>query len=180
MVNDTAVNVLAGLGTAAWSAPQAVSYEVAQEAIRQAVGYYAHLIAQEESAAEPDSEAIAGWRAEQVAWSARGSELTPLDGREVKRIRAAADKLLSVDEDDDDEDLDEADDADDAADGDGDGDGDGDDGDGDGDGDDGDGDGDDGDGDGDDGDGDDGDGDGDDQDETEGEREAHADGGETA
>ncbi|WP_433009767.1 hypothetical protein [Kribbella sp. CA-294648] len=119
MVNDTAINVLAGLGTASWSPPQAVSYEVAREAVRQAVGYYAHLIAQQECAAEPDTAAIDGWRAEQVAWSGRLNELTPLDTREVKRIRAAADDLLSVDDDDedDDEDEDEDDDEDEELDG---------------------------------------------------------------
>jgi hypothetical protein len=110
VVNETAVNVLAELGPATWSAPQAISYEVAQEGIRQAIGYYAELIAQEETAAEPDATAIDGWRAEQVAWAARGSELTPLDTKAIKRVRAAADDLLSVEDDDDDHDLDETDD----------------------------------------------------------------------
>jgi hypothetical protein len=109
VVNDTAINVLAELGTATWSPPQAVSYEVAQEAIRQAVGYYAQLVAQEESAAEPDTAAIEGWRAEQVAWAGRLDELNPLNTREVKRIRAAADELLSVDDDDEDDDEDDED-----------------------------------------------------------------------
>jgi hypothetical protein len=113
VVNDTAINVLAELGTAGWSPPQAVSYEVAREAVRQAVGYYAHLIAQEESAAEPDTAAIDGWRAEQVAWSGRLNELTPLDTREVKRIRAAADDLLSVDDEDEDDEDEAEDDEDD-------------------------------------------------------------------
>ena len=120
MVN---VNVLAELGTATWTVPQAIAYETAQEGVRQAIGYYAQLIGAEESAAEPDADAIAGWRADQQAWAARGQELTPSDTRAIKRIRADADDLLSVPDDDDDddetgdaEDLDDADDLDDEAD----------------------------------------------------------------
>jgi hypothetical protein len=107
VVNAAAVNVLAGLGTATWTVPQAVAYEVAQEAIRQAIGYYSELIATEEATDEPDDDAIAGWRAEQQAWAARGQQLTPVDTRAIKRVRADADDLLSVevdDEDDSDED----------------------------------------------------------------------------
>ena len=109
MVN---VNVLAELGTATWTVPQAIAYETAQEGVRQAIGYYAQLIGAEESAAEPDADAIAGLRADQQAWAARGQELTPSDTRAIKRIRADADDLLSVPDDDDDDD-DESDDADD-------------------------------------------------------------------
>ena len=122
MVN-VAVNVLAGLGTATWTAPQVMAFETAQEGVRQAIGYYAQLIGAEESAAEPDAAAIANWRADQQAWAARGQELTPSDTRAIKRIRADADELLSVPDDDDDddetgdaEDLDDADDLDDEAD----------------------------------------------------------------
>ena len=103
------VNVLTDLGPATWSAPQAMAYEIAQEGVRQAIGYYAHLIATEQAAAEPDATAIAGWRAEQEAWAARGQELTPLDTRAIKRIRREADALLIIDDDDDDEDLDDND-----------------------------------------------------------------------
>jgi len=111
VVNVPAVNVLRELGTAGWTPDQAVVYEIAQEGVRQAIGYYAQLIAAEEAAAEPDADAIAGWRAEQQAWAARGQELTPLDDRAVKRVRAEAYELLSVEEDDD-EDDDDAGDAD--------------------------------------------------------------------
>lgn len=98
------VNVLPALGTAGWTSAQAVMYEIAQEGVRQAIGYYAQLIGAEEAAAEPDADAIAGWRAEQQAWAARGHEFTPLDTRAVKRIRAEAYDLLSVDDDDEDDD----------------------------------------------------------------------------
>ena len=101
--------MLAELGTATWTVPQAIAYETAQEGVRQAIGYYAQLIGTEESAAEPDADAIAGWRADQQAWAARGQELTPSDTRAIKRIRADADDLLSVPDDDDDDD--ESDDA---------------------------------------------------------------------
>ena len=105
MVN---VNVLAELGTATWTVPQAIAYETAQEGVRQAIGYYAQLIGAEESAAEPDADAIAGLRADQQAWAARGQELTPSDTRAIKRIRADADDLLSVPDDDDEDDEDES------------------------------------------------------------------------
>ena len=103
MVN-VAFNVLAELGTATWTGPQAIAYETAQEGVRQAIGYYAQLIGAAEAAAEPDAAAIAGWREKQQVWAARGQELTPLDTRAIKRIRLDADKLLSVEEHDDDED----------------------------------------------------------------------------
>jgi hypothetical protein len=121
VVNVAAVNVLAELGTATWTVPQAIAYETAQEGVRQAIGYFAQLIAAEESTDEPDAAAIAGWRADQQAWAARGQELTPSDTRAIKRIRTDADDLLSVPDDDDEDDdenesdeddVDEADDAD--------------------------------------------------------------------
>ena len=111
MVNVAAINVLAELGTATWTGPQAIAYETAQEGVRQAIGYYAQLIGAAEAAAEPDAAAIAGWREKQQVWAARGQELTPLDTRAIKRIRADADELLSVEVDDED-DEDETDDAD--------------------------------------------------------------------
>jgi hypothetical protein len=121
-----AVNVLPELGTAGWSPAQAMSYEIAQEGVRQAIGYYAQLIAAEEVAAEPDAGAIAGWQAEQRTWAARGQELTPVDTRAIKRVRADADGLLSVEDDDEDadeeveevEEVEDDDDDDDEADGD--------------------------------------------------------------
>jgi len=103
VVNVAGINVLAELGTATWSAPQTIAYEIAQEGVRQAIGYYAELIGQEEASAEPDTSAIADWRTEQQAWAARGQELTPLDTRAIKRIRADADDLLSIDVDDEDD-----------------------------------------------------------------------------
>ena len=112
MVNVAAINVLAELGTATWTGPQAIAYETAQEGVRQAIGYYAQLIGAAEAAAEPDAAAIAGWREKQQVWAARGQELTPLDTRVIKRIRTDADELLSVEVDDED-DEDETDDADD-------------------------------------------------------------------
>jgi hypothetical protein len=96
VVNVVAINVLAELGTATWTGPQAIAYETAQEGVRQAIGYYTQLI---EKAVDADS--VAGWRAEQQAWVARGQELTPLDTRAIKRIRLDVDKLLSVNEEDD-------------------------------------------------------------------------------
>jgi len=107
VVNVAAISVLVELGTATWSEPQAIAYETAQEGVRQAIGYYAHLIGEEEAAAEPDTAAIAEWREAQQAWAARGQELTPLETRAIKRIRADADKLLSVDVDDEDDDTDD-------------------------------------------------------------------------
>lgn len=106
MVNVPAPEVLPELGTAGWTRTQGVAYEVAQEAVRQAIGYYAHLIAAEEAADEPDVAAIAEWREGQRAWAARGQESTPLDTRAIKRLRSDADDLLSVDDDEDDEDDD--------------------------------------------------------------------------
>ena len=115
MVNVAAINVLAELGTATWTGPQAIAYETAQEGVRQAIGYYAQLIGAAEAAAEPDAAAIAGWREKQQVWAARGQELTPLDTRVIKRIRTDADELLSVevDDEDDEDDDDDADDRDD-------------------------------------------------------------------
>lgn len=105
MVNAAAINVLAGLGKAGWTVPQAVAYEIAQEGIRQAIGHYSRLIAAEEATDEPDAAAIAGWRAGQQAWAARGQQLTPVDTRAIKRVRADADDLLSVEVGDEDSDA---------------------------------------------------------------------------
>ncbi|MFI5730499.1 hypothetical protein ACIA49_10310 [Kribbella sp. NPDC051587] len=103
------INVLANLNTARWSASQAMAYEVAQEGVRQAIGYYAQLIATAEANADPDLAAIAGWRAEQEAWAQRGQKLTPLDTRLIERISSDADELLT-DLDDEDEEDEESDD----------------------------------------------------------------------
>ena len=107
VVDLPAVDVLTELGTASWSGPDAMAYEVAREGVRQAVGFYARPIEAEEAAADP--EAATTRRTEQEAWAARGRELTPLDSRAIKRIRKEADDLLIIDdEDDDEEDDDEA------------------------------------------------------------------------
>ncbi|MER7248285.1 hypothetical protein [Kribbella sp. NPDC000426] len=110
MVNVAAVNVLTELGTARWSAPEAMAYEIAQEGVRQAIGFYARPITAEETAADPDV-AVAR-RTEQQAWAARGQELTPLDTRAIKRIRKEADDLLIIDDEDEDEEVDDDDDLD--------------------------------------------------------------------
>lgn len=107
VVNVAAVNVLTELGTARWSAPEAMAFEIAQEGVRQAIGFYARPITAEEAAADPD--VAASRRTEQQAWAARGQELTPLDIRAIKRIRKEADDLLIIDDEDEDDD-DEADD----------------------------------------------------------------------
>lgn len=107
VVNVAAVNVLTELGTARWSAPEAMAFEIAQEGVRQAIGFYARPITAEEAAADP--EVAVSRRTEQQAWAARGQELTPLDIRAIKRIRKEADDLLIIDDEDEDEDE-EADD----------------------------------------------------------------------
>lgn len=107
VVNVAAVNVLTELGTARWSAPEAMAFEIAQEGVRQAIGFYARPITAEEAAADP--EVAVSRRTEQQAWAARGQELTPLDIRAIKRIRKEADDLLIIDDEDEDDD-DEADD----------------------------------------------------------------------
>jgi hypothetical protein len=103
--------VLTELGTARWSAPEAMAYEIAQEGVRQAIGFYARPITAEEAAADPD--VAMSRRTEQQAWAARGQELTPLDIRAIKRIRKEADDLLIIDDEDDDDDEDADDDGDD-------------------------------------------------------------------
>ncbi|MGW6199313.1 hypothetical protein ACWF0M_24405 [Kribbella sp. NPDC055110] len=106
MVNLAPINVLTALGAAGWSRPDAMAYEIAQEGVRQAIGFCARPIEAEEAAADPD--AAASRRTDQEAWAARGQELTPLDTRAVKRIRKEVDDLLIIeDEDDDDEDEDD-------------------------------------------------------------------------
>lgn len=110
VVNVAAVNVLTELGTARWSAPEAMAFEIAQEGVRQAIGFYARPITAEEAAADP--EVAVSRRTEQQAWAARGQELTPLDIRAIKRIRKEADDLLIIDDEDDDEEADDGADVD--------------------------------------------------------------------
>lgn len=110
MVNVAALNVLPQLDKASWSAPEAMAYEIAQEGVRQAIGFCARPITDDDL--ETDPEVGVTRRAEQQEWAARGQELTPQDTRAIKRIRKDADDLLSIDDEDeeDDEDLDEDDD----------------------------------------------------------------------
>jgi len=110
VVNVAAVNVLTELGTARWSAPEAMAYEIAQEGVRQAIGFYARPITAEEAAADPD--VAVSRRTAQQAWAARGQELTPLDIRAIKRIRKEADDLLIIDDEDEDEEADDGADVD--------------------------------------------------------------------
>jgi hypothetical protein len=92
--------VLTELGQAPWSAEEAVAYEVALEGVNQVIAFYSGLIGQEESAAEPDSAAIAGWRGEQQAWAARRRRLSPLDTEAVRSIRDEGEDLLAEPGDD--------------------------------------------------------------------------------
>jgi hypothetical protein len=78
-----------------------MAFEIAQEGVRQAIGFYARPITAEEAAADPD--VAVSRRSEQQAWAARGQELTPLDTRAIKRIRKEADDLLIIDDDEDDD-----------------------------------------------------------------------------
>ena len=106
-------NVLGELGTASGTARELIDYETALEGAAQAIGYYAGLIAVEETGAEPDLEAIAGWRADQEAMAARRRALTPQDADEIESIRDdVSDLLAQGDDDDDDEDDADEDDAD--------------------------------------------------------------------
>jgi hypothetical protein len=90
-----AINVLAELGTATWSAPQAVAYETALEGVGQAIGFYAELIGQEEAAADPDLAAIEGWRGQQHAWALRGRELVPGDVKAIESIYDDGEETLA-------------------------------------------------------------------------------------
>lgn len=104
MGNFADLTVLPALGKAKWTTAQIFAYEIALEAVRQAIGSCAQRIAEAEAADEPDQELIAALRAEQAAWAARGEQLDPLDSRAVSRVRADADNLLSVDDEDEDDD----------------------------------------------------------------------------
>ncbi|MEV5964783.1 zeta toxin family protein [Kribbella sp. NPDC051952] len=101
MVSVCAINVLAELGTATWTTPQAIAYETAQEGVRQVIGFFAELLAEEEASAEPEPAAVTGWRAEQQAWAARGQALAPLDTLAIDTICRAADDLLGMTLEDD-------------------------------------------------------------------------------
>jgi hypothetical protein len=98
------LTVLPALGKARWTTAQIFGYEIALEAVRQAIGACARRIAEAEAADEPDQDLIAALRAEQAAWAARGEQLDPLDTRAVSRVRVDADNLLSVDDEDEDDD----------------------------------------------------------------------------
>ena len=102
-------NVLGELGTASGTARELIDYETALEGAAQAIGYYAGLIAVEETGAEPDLEAIAGWRADQEAMAARRRALTPQDADEIESIRDDVSDLLAQGDDDDEDDADEDD-----------------------------------------------------------------------
>ncbi|MEU8224658.1 hypothetical protein [Kribbella sp. NPDC048915] len=93
------IAVLPALGKASWSGAQLLQYEVALEAVRQAIGHYAQRIAEAEAAGESACDEIAMLRAEQAAWAARAQDLDPLDTGAVKQLRTDADDLLSEDED---------------------------------------------------------------------------------
>ena len=97
------VNVLAGVRPGSVTGAEAVAYEVALEGASQVIGFYAGLIAGQEDAAEPDTEAMARWRAEQRAWAVRRRELTPTDAREIAAIHIAGEDLLADPSDEDDE-----------------------------------------------------------------------------
>ncbi|MET9274175.1 hypothetical protein [Kribbella sp. NPDC003557] len=103
MGNLADLTVLPALGKARWTTAQIFGYEIALEAVRQAVGAYAQGIAEAEAADEPNQDMIAAWRADQAAWVARGEQLDPLDTRAVNRVREDADRLLSVDDEDEEE-----------------------------------------------------------------------------
>jgi hypothetical protein len=100
------VNIVAELRPASESSKEAVAYEVALEGASQVIGFYAELIAREEAAGEPDTGAIARWRAEQQAWAARRRELTPQDTQEIAAIRSEGEDLLGEDDEDDEDDED--------------------------------------------------------------------------
>ncbi|MEV0789790.1 hypothetical protein [Kribbella sp. NPDC050459] len=104
MGNLADLTVLPALGKARWTTAQIFGYEIALEAVRQAIGACARRIAEAEAADEPDQDLIAALRAEQAAWAARGEQLDPLDTRAVSRVRVDADNLLSVDDEDEDDD----------------------------------------------------------------------------
>ena len=97
VVNVPAINVLAELGTATWSAPQAVAYETALEGVGQAIGFYAELIGLEEQASPriPDLAAIEGWRGQQHTWALRGRELVPGDVKAIESIYDDGEETLA-------------------------------------------------------------------------------------
>lgn len=97
------VNVLAGVRPGSVAGAGAVAYEVALEGASQLIGFYAGLIAGQEDAAEPDTEAMARWRAELRAWGVRRRELAPQDAREIAAIQIEGEELLADPSDEDDE-----------------------------------------------------------------------------
>lgn len=87
-------SVLEGIGSAAWSEEEGVSYEVAIESINLVVGAYSGLIGDEENAAAPDAGRIAAWREAKLEWAARRRALSPGDEAAVRAVRREAADLL--------------------------------------------------------------------------------------
>ncbi|WP_331720388.1 hypothetical protein [Streptomyces sp. NBC_00209] len=84
--------VLAGMGTASWSAEDGVAYEVALEGINHVVGAYSGLIAQARKAG--DSARVDELLAEQSAWSAKRGSLGPEDRAGVDALTAESAQAL--------------------------------------------------------------------------------------
>jgi predicted hotdog family 3-hydroxylacyl-ACP dehydratase len=91
---DASRSVLEGIGSAAWSEEDGVSYEVALEDINRVVGAYSGLIGDEENAASPDAGKIAAWRQAKLEWAARRRALSPGDAVAVQAVRREAADLL--------------------------------------------------------------------------------------
>ncbi|MFE5592320.1 hypothetical protein [Streptomyces sp. NPDC056549] len=85
--------VLAGMGTASWSAEEGTAYEVALEGISHVVGAYSGLISRAEKAG--DSTRARQLAAEQGAWAARRKSLTPADPAAVAVVTAEAAQTLA-------------------------------------------------------------------------------------
>ncbi|MGW2477234.1 hypothetical protein [Streptomyces sp. NPDC001665] len=85
-------SVLAGMGTASWSAQDGVAYEVALEGINHVVAAYSGLIAQARKAGN----SVRGDEllAEQSAWSAKRGSLAPEDRAGVDALTADSAQVL--------------------------------------------------------------------------------------
>ncbi|MFE2554827.1 hypothetical protein ACFXGT_02145 [Streptomyces sp. NPDC059352] len=84
--------VLAGMGTASWSAEDCTAYEVAMEGISHVVGAYSGLITRAEKAG--DAARAAELTAEQGAWAARRKSLTPEGRTGVDAVTAESAQVL--------------------------------------------------------------------------------------